>query len=71
MVYIWNRTIIEGLRSALFFVLRVDPISFKYQETFFFNLLAVVSFYDLQEGVQQLVLGLYIIRGDNMYVYVY
>lgn len=23
--------------------------------------------FDLQEGVQQLVLGLYIIRGDNMY----
>ena len=31
----------------------------------FSNMIALFVF---QEGVQQLVLGLYIIRGDNMYV---
>lgn len=32
------------------------------------NLKIVDMYYILQEGVQQLVLGLYIIRGDNMSV---
>ena len=33
----------------------------------FISHISIGLYSDLQEGVQQLVLGLYIIRGDNMY----